>query len=226
MSPLVVIPARGGSKGLPGKNIKPLNGKPLIAYTIEAALELFPKELVCVSTDSEEIAACSRSCGANIPFMRPTDLASDTASSREVLLHALSHYENKGQYFDVVILLQPTSPFRNAGDIEKAVNLYEEALDMVVSVKEAKANPYFVLMEEDAQGFLYKSKQASFTRRQDCPSVYQINGAVYVINVSGLKAQAMADFTKVKKMVMDERSSHDIDNLYDWQIAECLISRQ
>lgn len=225
MKPLVVIPARGGSKGVPRKNIKELNGKPLLHYTIEAALSIFDKEIVCVSTDDNEIKQCAEAAGLKVPFLRPDELATDTAGTYEVLLHAVSFYENLGYYPDTLILLQPTSPFRNYKHISEAISSYNSTLDMVVSVKETKSNPYYVLFEENNLGYLEKSKMATFTRRQDCPRVWEYNGAIYVINISRLKKASLANFDKVKKYVMDEYSSHDIDTLFDWKIAELIATQ-
>lgn len=220
MKPLVIIPARGGSKGLPGKNIKLLGGKPLIHYTIEAAQEVVANELICVTTDDAEIKACAERAGVRIPFIRPAELASDTSGTYEVLLHALSYYENKGYSPDIVILLQPTSPFRTSYHIKKAVELYSSAIDMVVSVKETRANPYYVLFEENENGHLEKSKEGSFMRRQDCPPVYELNGAIYVMNSESLQKQHYIDFKRIVKYLMDDISSIDIDTMVDWKLAE------
>ncbi|MHB1196529.1 MAG: acylneuraminate cytidylyltransferase family protein [Lutibacter sp.] len=221
---LVIIPARGGSKGVPGKNIKELNGKPLIQYTIDAARKLAPDNQIIVSTDSLEIKKVVENLGLKVPFLRPQELATDTAGSYEVLLHALDFYENQGNHPDKIILLQPTSPFRTAAQVMEAMALFHSDLEMIVSVKETKANPYYILREEDENGYLVKSKQSSATRRQDVPKVWELNGAIYIINVRDLKAKPLAQFTKVKKYVMDEISSHDIDTLFDWKIAEYMIS--
>lgn len=224
MKPLVVIPARGGSKGVPGKNIKVLNGKPLIEYTIEAALGAFPKDVICVSTDDIKIKECAEKAGLDVPFLRPAELAADTSGTYEVLLHAVNFYESRGYYPDVLILLQATSPFRNAQQIKDALSCYDDTLDMVVSVKETKSNPYYVLFEENEAGHLKKVKENNFTRRQDCPQVWEYNGALYVINVKSLKQASLGEFTKVKKYVMDEITSHDIDTPLDWLIAESIIN--
>lgn len=125
MHPLIVIPARGGSKGIPRKNIKPLNGKPLIAYSICTALEVvkychLTMENIIVSTDDEEIAAVAEQCGVNVPYRRPAHLASDTAGSREVIIDAMDYAEAKGISYDCVILLQPTSPFRTTDDVKRS----------------------------------------------------------------------------------------------------------
>lgn len=224
MKPLIVIPARGGSKGVPGKNIKLLGGFPLIQYTLDAANALFPPELICVSTDALEIKECVEQLGWKVPFLRPSELATDTAGTYEVLLHAIAYHENLGYFPDTLILLQPTSPFRTSKHIAEALDLYTSAIDMVVSVKEGKSNPYYNLFEDDAHGYLKKSKEAFFTRRQDCPPVWEYNGAIYVINIKSLKDKAISEFTKIKKYVMDEKSSHDIDTALDWKIAEMIIN--
>lgn len=217
---IVVIPARGGSKGVPGKNIKRLSGKPLIQYTIDAAREVFKDDQIIVSTDSEDIKKTVESLGLKVPFMRPPHLATDQAGTREVLLDVLEHLKTKGIRPETLVLLQPTSPFRTGEDIKRALEIYRSDLEMVVSVKETKANPYYVLREEDINGFLVKSKQGSFTRRQDCPKVWEINGAIYIINVSSLLNRELYEFQKVKKYEMDDMSSHDIDTPLDWTIAE------
>ena len=226
MKTLVVIPARGGSKGVPNKNIKLLNGKPLIGYTIDVARSLFKDEDICVSTDSEKIAQVAENCGLKVPFLRPPELATDTSSTYDVLLHAIDYYKGIGKKYDIVLLLQPTSPFRKKEDIVAAMNLYTPQFDMVVSVTETKANPYFVLFEENEQGYLEKSKPGHFTSRQMCPKVWQYNGAVYVINVESLLLQSHLTFKKIKKYVMDEYSSVDIDSPLDWDFAEFLLKNR
>lgn len=223
---LIVIPARGGSKGVPGKNIKELGGKPLIQYAIDAARDIFEDKDIIVSTDSEKIKTTVESLGLEVPFIRPVELATDQSGSREVLLHALSFFESKDIYPETLILLQPTSPFRNATHIEEALALYNNDLDMVVSVKETKSNPYYILKEENSQGFLENSKKGNFTKRQDCPKVWELNGAIYIINIKSLKSRPINEFTKVKKYVMDEVSSHDIDTKMDWNYAEFIIKNK
>jgi len=225
MKPLVIIPARGGSKGVPKKNIKLLGGQRLIYYTIEAAKAVFEDQFICVSTDDLEIKKVVEQTGLKIPFLRPAELATDTAGTYEVLLHALNYYENLEYFPDTIILLQPTSPYRTAEHIKEAIKLYTTEIDMVVSVKETKSNPYFNLFEEDVDGFLKKSKESDYTRRQDCPKVWEYNGAVYVINVESLKNTTINKFKKVKKYVMDELSSLDIDSEMDLKFVELLIKK-
>ena len=222
---LVVIPARGGSKGIPGKNSKPLFGKPLIHYTIEVAAELFPLERIFVSTDDVKIQELSKELGLNVPQLRPAHLATDTASSREVLLDILEQKKQQGEKIDTLILLQPTTPFRIADDIVQAVQLYDENLDMVVSVKETKTNPYFNLFEENLEGFLEKSKTGNFTSRQEVPIAYEFNGAVYIINTKSLIDKEIGSFKKIKKYIMPKERSIDLDEPLDWDIAEMMLKK-
>jgi len=223
MKPLVVIPARGGSKGLPGKNIKPLLGKPLIHYTIEAARQIFEDSQIMVSTDDESIKETVEQLGLKVPFIRPSELATDNSTSFEVLMHAIQYAETNQYYPDTLILLQPTSPLRNNIHIKEALQLFQKEVEMVVSVKETTSNPYYVLFEENENGFLDKSKMGNFTRRQDCPKVWEYNGAIYIIDIQSLKKQNSLNFNKVIKYEMDERSSVDIDTEMDWMIAEYIL---
>jgi len=224
MKPLVVIPARGGSKRLPRKNIKLLNGKPLIHYTIEAAREVFDDSTICVSTDDAEVKRISEETGLNVPFIRPKKLATDTADSRSVLLHAYEYYKEEKDFdADVTILLQPTSPLRNDTHIIEAIKSYHDGLDMVVSVKETNSNPYFVLYEENESGFLVKSKKGDFIRKQDCPKVWELNGAIYVMNVDSLKNGQPKDFERVVRYEMKPEDSVDVDTELDWKVAESIL---
>ncbi|OOG68946.1 CMP-N-acetylneuraminic acid synthetase [Algoriphagus sp. A40] len=225
MRPLVVIPARGGSKGLPRKNIKDLGEKPLIQYTIEAAREVFNDDVICVSTDDKKIKEVVESLGLKVPFLRPPELASDTSGTYEVLLHAIDFYQNRGYIPDTLILLQPTSPFRTGIHIKEALALFDNSLEMVVSVKETKSNPYYVLKEEDSNGWLVNSKESNFNRRQDCPKVWEVNGAIYLINIEALKSKKINELSKVKKYVMSEESSLDIDDLVDFELAEIFLEK-
>ena len=226
MKPLVIIPARGGSKGVPRKNIKLLNNKPLIHYTLEIARELFKDNQICITTDDKEIKMVVEETGIEVPFLRPEKLARDDSGTQEVMLHAIDYYENKGQYPDTLILLQPTSPFRKENHLKEALKLYSNKIDMVVSVKETKSNPYYILFEENNDGYLIKTKKSKFTRRQDCPKVWELNGAIYIINIASLKNQNLNLFKKSVKYEMDDFSSHDIDTLFDWELAELIIKHK
>lgn len=222
---LFLIMARGGSKGIPGKNIKPLAGKPLLYYSIDVARNFVDDANICLSTDSKEILVKAEEYGLKVPFLRPAELATDQADSYHVELHALEYYEKLGRKFDTLVILQPTSPFRTIKQVKQALDLYSNEYDMVVSVVESSSNPYYNLCEENSNGFLVKSKPGNFTRRQDCPPVYEYNGAIYVVNIESLKKMPEDKFLKVKKMVMDDLSSVDLDNPIDWLWAEFLIEK-
>lgn len=223
MKYLVVIPARGGSKGVPKKNIKLLKNKPLIHYSVEAARALFDDADICVSTDSEEIKGIVENTGLKVPFLRPAELATDTAGSYEVLLHAINFQKEQGKFYDALILLQPTSPFRTIAHIKGALAKFSPDIDMVVSVMETKSNPYYTLFEETEEGFLVKSKEGTFIRRQDCPTVWEYNGAIYIINIASFLKRPLSNFKKIVKFEMDEMSSVDIDTELDWVIAETIM---
>lgn len=227
MKILVIIPARGGSKGIPHKNIKLLVGKPLIYYTIDVARQIVADEDICVSTDDQEIIQCVEVYGLKVPFIRPAELATDTAGTYEVLLHALNFYEQQGKQYDVVLLLQNTSPFRTAKQVKEALALYRYDIDMVVSVKECSANPYYCVFEENQDGYLNICKgDGNITRRQDAPKVYEYNGAIYVINPHSLKQMPLNKFLRRIKYVMDEQSSLDVDTMNDWRMAELIASQK
>lgn len=227
MKYLVVIPARGGSKGIPHKNIKPLCGKPLIYYSIDVARQFTSDENICVTTDDIEIISVVEKYGLKVPFVRPAELATDTCGSSEVLQHAYKFFADKGIHYDAIVLLQPTSPFRKVEFLKEAVALYDNSIDMVTSVKPAACNPYYDGFEEHPDGLLYISKgEGSIARRQDAPNVWQQNGSVYVINPISLMKKGLGGFTKIRKYAMDEIHSIDIDNPFDWKVAELVISEK
>lgn len=227
MKILAIIPARGGSKGLPEKNIKVLGNIPLIGWSINSANESKLITKIIVSSDSEKIIKLAKQYNAEVPFVRPDHLASDTASSKDVLIHAIEWYRTKKEFFDYIVLLQPTTPYRQKGDIDKMIaKAIETNADLVVSVKETDSNPYYVLFEENENGFLHKSKKANFTRRQDCPKVYEYNGSIYVIKVESLLKENSLAFEKTIKFEMKNPIfSVDIDNQFDFDFAEFLLSR-
>ncbi|MBQ4916767.1 MAG: acylneuraminate cytidylyltransferase family protein [Muribaculaceae bacterium] len=224
MKTLYIIPARGGSKGIPGKNIKPLAGKPLIAYSVEVAQQLAPDCDICVTTDDLEIIATVENMGIKVPFVRPAELATDHSGTYEVLLHALNHYEQQGISYDRIVLLQPTSPFRTVDDVNNCLKLYTPDIDMVVSVKQASANPYYNAFETDENGFLHISKgEGNYTRRQDAPPVWEYNGAVYVINTQSLRKMPLNKFPRRRMCEMSAEHSIDLDTPTDWLIAESIL---
>lgn len=218
---LAVIPARGGSKGVPGKNIKSLCGRPLIYYTLDAVKPFDTDIDICVSTDDIKIKEAVERYGIVVPFLRPEYLATDTASTAGVLLHALQFYREKGKDYDIILLLQPTSPFRQASHIREALALYREDIDMVVSVRESHAAN--VICCENTEGYLEIPLNSEALRRQDAPMYYEYNGAIYVINVRSFLETYNLIFSKRIKYLMDERSSVDIDNQLDFEYAEFLM---
>lgn len=221
MTVLYLITARAGSKGLPGKNTKLLNGKALFLYSVDFAREnMSDNDELCISTNDDELIDIAEKNNISIPFKRPEELSNDTANSRDVILHALEYYEKKGRVFDAVFLLQPTSPYRTKEDFQQIIKVYSKENDMVVSVKISKDNPYFNLFEEDESGFIQKSKKSDFSRRQDCPEVYAFNGSMYLINVGSIKRWNFNEFKKIKKVVMPMERSVDIDTIADWVLAE------
>jgi N-acylneuraminate cytidylyltransferase len=226
MKILYLIPARAGSKGLPGKNIKLLGGKPLIVHTIDFVLQnIKPEDGLCISTNDDNVLTIVSNLGIHVPFKRPEELSSDTANSYEVIIHALKHYESNNRFFDFVMLLQPTSPFRIQQDFDNVIQSYTDEIEMVVTVKKAKENPYFTLFEENESGFLDKSKKGNFQRRQDCPDVYAFNGSMYLMKISALKEKKIIEFKKIKKVIMPEERSIDIDTMADWVLAEFYLNK-
>lgn len=222
---LFLIPARGGSKGIPGKNTKLLKGKPLIHYSIEYARQFVADEFICLSTDSADIAACAKEIGLDIPFLRPGELATDQAGSYGVIKHAVNFYLERGKGIKRIVLLQPTSPFREKFHLEEALRVYDETVDMVTSVTESAANPYYNLFEEDNNGLLQISKgDGRISRRQDAPPVFAYNGSIYIINVQAiLRSDNFSHFSRVKKYVMEEKYALDLDTKRDWDFAEFLL---
>ena len=221
---LFVIPARGGSKGIPHKNIKELEGKPLIFYSIDVARKFTDDNNICVSTDDTQIISIVENYGLKVPFVRPDELATDNAGTNEVLLHCIEQYENAGAKYDGIVLLQPTSPFRREEDVHNAISLFDTTIDMVTSVRRAACNPYYDGYEEDSYGLLKISKgDGRIERRQDAPKVWQQNGAIYVINVNSLKLKGLSGFDKIRKYEMNEAHSLDLDNMLDWKIAEIML---
>lgn len=225
MKILYLIPARAGSKGLPGKNTRKLGDKYLIEYSIDFALKhLKPEDVLCISTNDKEVVRIVNNKGIELPFERPDELSTDTATTQDVILHALRYYESFGEIFDAVFLLQPTSPLRADDDWDAIVSAYDDSIDMVVSVKKSKENPYFTLFEENDEGYLYKSKLGDFTSRQECPIVYTFNGSMYLLNVKSLKEKKINEFKKIKKVIMPEERSLDIDNMADWVLIEYYLN--
>jgi len=217
---LALIPARGGSKGIPRKNALTIAGRPLIAWTIEAALASAQFDAVVVSTDDAELARISRECGALVPFMRPAELSQDDTPSMPVILHALAQMGEP----DTVTVLQPTSPLRNAQDIrlclEWARSLNAEA---VVSVSEPAQSPYWMFRRND-HGLLAPLLSADLVaRRQDLPAVFALNGAIYFARTAWLRHHNTFVTDATRGYIMAPEKSLDIDTTLDWKIAELLL---
>ncbi len=224
-SELYIIPARGGSKGIPHKNIKLLGGKPLINYSIEVARELAPDRNIILSTDDDEIAKVAEQTGLEVKYRRPASLATDTSGSREVILDAMEWADRNGITYDKIVLLQPTSPFRNAADVRACIDLYDPSVDVVVSVVESNSNPYYNCFETDAAGMLHISKgDGLYTRRQDAPPAWEFNGAVYVINPDSIRRMKLGEFPRRVPFEMPRSRSIDLDTQVDWAVAEYLIN--
>lgn len=220
-----VIPARGGSKGLPGKNLKDLSGRPLIVWTIEASRNAKCITTTVVSSEDPKILDIAESSGARI-IRRPLELASDTALTEPVLVHALEHLENNAECFDYLILLQPTSPLRNDKHIDQAFNsLVESGASSLISVVETTDSPLksFILSDGYLKGIV--NDKYPFMRRQDLPVSYHANGAIYIINIEEFKKEKTLLTTKTIPFVMDEISSVDIDIADDLKKASLLINK-
>lgn len=218
---LFVITARGGSKGLPGKNIRDLCGKPLIAYSIDIARKFVDDENICISTDSEEIKKVVEEYGLKVPFLRPDYLATDTATSNDVLVHSVRFYKDLGREYKKICLLQPTSPLRSVDDVLGSLDLYRDDIDMVVSV--VKSHAPAVLCADDENGFVQLVYNKNAEGRQQLKEMFEFNGAVYVINVESLLEKGMKNFSRKVKYVMSKEHSIDIDDIYDFKLVESLM---
>lgn len=223
---LAIIPARGGSKRLPDKNILPLNGKPLINWTIDAAKRVEAITEVMVSTDCDRIAGIARQAGANVPFLRPVRLSQDTSASSDVVRHALDYYQSKGASFHYVLLLQPTSPLRTASDIEGAIHLLnEKCANSVVSVTECEHSPMWSNTLDDSLSMDdFIKEEVKNSRSQDLPAFYRLNGAIYLTKVSCfIKENSLITSKKSFAYVMPVLNSVDIDNRIDYIFAEAIM---
>ena len=176
-----------------------------------------------MSTDCEKIKNISEETGLKVEFLRPKKLAQDKTSSYDAIMYEINKYEKKHGNLETIILLQPTSPFRKAEHIIESQKLYNDKIDMVVSVKKSHSNPYFNLFEESENGYLKKVKKSNFKRRQDCPDVWEYNGSIYIMNVKSLKKMEISEFKKIKKYEMDDYHSIDIDNEIDFKLCKVLL---
>lgn len=221
---LALIPARGGSKGIPHKNIMNINNKPLIAYSIEAAKKSKYIDYILVSTDHKEIQQVALSFGANVPFLRPEEISNDSAKSIDVVIHAVDFLKDRGEVFDYVVLLQPTSPLRTFEDIDKGIEmLMDKGKDSLVSLCEAEENP--VLMRHIENNKL--KPLVDFTgdnlRRQDLPKFYIFNGALYINSVKMLAEEKTFVKEDTIPFIMEKYKSIDIDTMLDAKLAELIL---
>lgn len=223
---LAIIPARGGSKGLPGKNIRLLLDKPLIQYSIEAAQNSGCVDEVVVTTDSEHISSVSSQAGAAVPFIRPANLATDEAKSIDVLKHAVEFYEQTlDQFFDVIMLLQPTSPLRNAMDIKEAYKIFlRNQADSLQSVTLSGAHPYLLREIDNGQLTPYLKSEKEHMRRQDLSELYVLNGAIYIVKRDLLMNKSTLIGRNNCGYIMPKERSIDIDDEFDLKMADFFLS--
>lgn len=228
---LATICCRGGSKGVPGKNIKDLKGKPLIAYTIESAKGSTLINNLIISTDDKKIAEIATDYGASVPFMRPDFLASDTASKWPVFIHAVEEYEKlTGEVVDYLVDLDVTVPLKTSADIDGAIQLAlgDTNTDVVITGYEPERNPYFNMMEVKENGYaeIVKTSERPIVRRQDAPVVYSLTPAAYVIKKSALYEFEHWSKAKCKIFAIPRERAVDIDTEIDFKIVEFLMGGQ
>ena len=225
MRNIAIIPARSGSKGVKDKNIRDLNGKPLLAYTIEAALKSGEFDEVMVSTDSEKYAEIAKTYGAKVPFLRSSKTSTDSATSWDTVEEVLSGYTLLNKKFDTFCLLQPTSPLRLDIDIKNAYVLYEEKAEFaVVSVCEAEHSPLWSGHLPDNGEFINFIDSSAMKQRQAGGKFYRLNGAIYIVNVERFKKDRFFYQRGSFAYIMPQERSVDIDNELDFKIAELLIN--
>ena len=227
MKYIALICARGGSKGLPGKNIKLLNGIPLIGWSIKIAKQIDRISRVIVSTESEEIAKIALEYGAEVPFMRPKELALDDSPEWLVWRHAVDYLEgceNKKKYS--LVVLPATAPLRSVEDVNSCIDVFEKGeVDSVITVSEANRNPYFNMVVNDKKGYssLVILLDKKITRRQDSPKVFDMTTVAYIVNTDFIKTFNGIFDGKVRSVCIPTERAIDIDTVLDFRIAECLL---
>ncbi|MFQ5866770.1 MAG: cytidylyltransferase domain-containing protein [bacterium] len=225
---LGIIPARSNSKGIANKNIKKLNNKPLIAYTIKVALKAKKLTRLVVSTNSEEIANIARTYGAEVPFLRPTELAQDDTPMLPVLQHAVKFLENSENYrTDIIVALQPTSPLRKSSHIDEALEkIINSDADSIVSLCEAEHSPYWMRKIENDRVVSFIEGSEKYVRRQDLPKVYRLNGAIYVTRYEVLMKENKTSGNDTRAIIMSPEDSIDIDTELDFKLAELILKQR
>lgn len=228
MDMVCLIFARGGSKGLPDKNIRPLLGKPLIQWTIETAISVSEISRVIVSTDSLEIAEVAISCGAEVPFMRPDYLASDSAAELDAWKHALTYLRDVESAMPTMMVSLPvTAPLRTAVDVSNAIQLFcTTDSDLVVAVSEAQRNPYFNMLIRDQDLYVLGNSSVNVSRRQDAPDYYDLSTVVYVANTDFVLRTDRILNGKTRAIVIPKERAVDIDDMNDFRFAELLLSER
>ena len=223
---LALIPARGGSKGIKNKNIFPLNGYPLISYSIKASLKSKFIDETIVSTDDYEIAEVSKKYGADVPFMRPVELASDTSKTVDAVIHAIKTLESQKKYFDVLVLLQPTQPLRISEDIDKAIEkFFENDMTGLVSISQVEEHP-LLMRTINTEGKLSSLLNKNSTcRRQDMENFYIVNGCIYINKISEISSDTSFNDNSIGFLMPSSRSI-DIDEVKDIRLAEYYIKTE
>lgn len=225
---LALIPARGGSKRLPRKNLLELRGEPMILWTIKAALLCPWIDEVMVSTDDVEIAQVSREFGAHVPFLRPVELAQDASTSFDVAKHTIDFYRTKlGREFDFIVMLQPTSPLRTAENIEEAINLcMQKDASAIISVCEADHSPLWMnVLPRDCSMSNFIHDDLKNKRSQELPKNYRLNGAIYICEVSRLLNECTFFISEnIYAYIMNKEKSIDVDDIFDFKLAEYFLS--
>ena len=227
MKPICVIAARGGSKRVPKKNIKMLAGKPLIAYTIESALDSNIFGSVVVSTEDNEIARVSKRFGAEVPFMRPKNLATDTATTDDVLIHSVKKLRSLGHKFEIMVNRDCTVPFIASKDIRHSIKLLKEKnCDIVCGVYRQHHNPYFNMMEPNSKGFLRFSKTQGMknTNRHNMPTVFQLNGLA-VFYIEKLLKYRKLYMPKALPYEISPETGFMIDTEFEFKVAEMIAKK-
>jgi len=224
---LALIPARAGSKGLPGKNTRPLLGKPLVAWTIEQALASRYLDKIVVSTDDVNISRIALQYGAEVPFLRPRKLATSPAKMAGVLMHALDFFEKKSYKFDLIMVLQPTSPLRKAEDIDGAIEfLFRKSSRAVVSVCPVEHHPFWCAnLNKDGRIGSFLNPSGIYKNRQELPEYFRINGAVYLAYTSFFRKNKKFITKGTYAYKMPRERSVDIDAELDFDFARFLVSR-
>jgi len=226
---LAIIPARAGSKGLPGKNVRPLCGKPLIGWSIESARASRYVDEVLVSTDGDDIARIAEQFGAAVPFRRPAELASDTATTLSAVQHALEHYRGKGRAFDVVVLLEPTSPLREPSDVDTMLAQLAsgwDRFDAVISVGEVHEHPSIMKRLRGAELEPYCAELARTTRRQDNPAAYFPYGVAYIVKTAVLLGEGSFYPKRCTYHLLKRYQSYEIDDLHDFLCVEAVMKHE